>query len=266
MVAERLLPVRASVRVEAHLANRALQICVSVPFVMHHLDRSTSAPIGLLLSGGIDSAVLLAELCRCGRTVRPFYVSMGCVWEEPEFVAVNALLREMESDRIEPLIDFSQPAADLYGTHWSTTGNGTPDDTTPDEAVFLWGRNPLLLIKPMLWCQQNGISELAIGTLASNPFEDASKEFLRKFSDAIEIASGVPVRITQPLSELSKVQLMERTAGVPLDLTFSCLAPAGNLHCGRCNKCAERRGAMACLPQGDPTHYASAASATSVAY
>ena len=41
-----------------------------------------------------------------------------------------------------------------------------------------------------------------------------------------------------------------------LDLIFSCIAPEDGLHCGRCNKCAERRKGFNELDTPDPTHYA----------
>ena len=32
--------------------------------------------------------------------------------------------------------------------------------------------------------------------------------------------------------------------GLPLELTFSCISPLRGLHCGHCNKCAERQAAF----------------------
>ena len=47
--------------------------------------------------------------------------------------------------------------------------------------------------------------------------------------------------------------------GDPLELTFSCIAPVGDLHCGRCNKCFERRAAFRLIDMVDPTRYAESA-------
>jgi 7-cyano-7-deazaguanine synthase len=44
--------------------------------------------------------------------------------------------------------------------------------------------------------------------------------------------------------------------GLPLEQTFSCIRPERDLHCGRCNKCAERRHAFAEADMADPTRYA----------
>ena len=42
---------------------------------------------GLLLSGGLDSAVLLGLMLDHGSRVVPFYVRTGCVWQDPELSA-----------------------------------------------------------------------------------------------------------------------------------------------------------------------------------
>jgi 7-cyano-7-deazaguanine synthase len=54
---------------------------------------------------------------------------------------------------------------------------------------------------------------------------------------------------------LSKRCVMQLGRDVPLELTFSCLAPVAGRHCGRCNKCAERAAAFVHLESGDPTPY-----------
>ena len=87
---------------------------------------------------------------------------------------------------------FDLPLADLYGDNWSIAGRDVPDAESPDEAVYLPGRNALLCIKPVLWCGMHGIGRLALATLAGNPFSDASDEFFHRF----EAASPRPAAIT----------------------------------------------------------------------
>ena len=211
--------------------------------------------IGLMLSGGIDSAVLLSALLDRAMVVQPIYVSMGCVWDEAERKAIDRFIEELDSDAVLPLVEFSQPVDDLYGRHWSLTGEGVPDEKTADEAVFLWGRNPMLLLKPLLWCQQHAIHELALGTLDANPFADATKSFLDSFADALLLGLETPIRIVQPFQKLTKQQVVASAMHLPIQHTFSCLAPVEGIHCGRCNKCAERKAVLKQLPGGDPTRY-----------
>jgi 7-cyano-7-deazaguanine synthase len=154
------------------------------------------------------------------------------------------------------LVELNLPVDDLYEEHWSITGAAVPDRTTSDEAVFLPGRNPLLLIKPVMWCVLHGIEKLAIATLAANPFDDAKPDFFHRFEAMVEQATGRTVRIVRPFEMLSKRCVMLLGRDTPLELTFSCIAPVHGLHCGRCNKCAERAAAFAHLENGDPTPYA----------
>jgi 7-cyano-7-deazaguanine synthase len=55
---------------------------------------------------------------------------------------------------------------------------------------------------------------------------------------------------------MNKQQVMALGRGLPLELTFSCISPVGHLHCGRCNKCAERQAAFREANIEDRTVYA----------
>ncbi len=211
---------------------------------------------GILFSGGLDSAILLYQLLSHGWRVHPFYVRTGCAWQVEELMAVRTILKVLEQPKLEPLIGLEMPVDDLYANHWSITGKSVPDSHSADEAVFLPGRNPLLLLKPMLWCAMHGISRMALATLAANPFDDAKPEFFARFEAMVDWATGCEVRIVRPFEMLSKRCVMQLGRDVPLGLTFSCLAPVGGLHCGGCNKCAERAAAFRCWGAADPTQYA----------
>jgi 7-cyano-7-deazaguanine synthase len=131
-----------------------------------------------------------------------------------------------------------------------------PDAATPDEAVFLPGRNVLLLSKAMLWCHLHRVGELALGTLQGNPFPDATPSFFREFQDVVNRAVQGNVRLLVPFAEMKKAEVMRLGQCLPLEHTFSCIQPTAGLHCGRCNKCAERRHAFAVAGIADPTRYA----------
>lgn len=210
--------------------------------------------IGALLSGGLDSSIMLAMLVEDGYHVFPLYVSSGLVWESAERAAVERVCRWF-GEAVAPPTVLSVPVQDIYGDHWSLTGRGIPDAASPDEAVYLPGRNLLLLVKAGLWCRQNRISRLAIGLLDGNPFADASPEFFGVVEAALNTYGRPTLTILRPLAGLSKPQIMQRGKRYPLQDTFSCLAPIADLHCGRCNKCAERRRAFAGAGLEDPTVY-----------
>ena len=206
-------------------------------------DTRTTA---ILLSGGLDSSILLAYLLEQGADVQPVYVQSQLVWQSAELAAVQQFLAAVRGPRLRSLVTLELPLADLYQGHWSLTGQDPPPADTPDEAVFLPGRNALLIMKPAVWCQLRDIPQLALATLGTNPFADTSPAFFAGLETALNAGAARPLTILRPLSQMTKRQVMRLITGCPLELTFSCIAPQNGLHCGRCNKCAV---APNCIPR-----------------
>lgn len=215
------------------------------------------SPIGVLTSGGLDSCILVGHLLATGHTVQPFYVQAGLVWEAAEFAAVGRFLAAIASPRLKPLVTLQLPVDDLYdGEHWSLSGRGVPDAKTPDEAVFLPGRNALLVLKAALWCQMRGVRRLALAPLGSSPFADASPAFFSSLQATLNCGGAPHLKIEHPFANSTKQDVMQLGTRLPLELTFSCIDPRGELHCGSCNKCAERQQAFRCVGRLDLTVYA----------
>ncbi len=168
---------------------------------------------------------------------------------------MNRFLKSIAAPALQPLSILEQPVRDLYGEHWSISGAGVPGADTPDEAVFLPGRNVLLLAKALLWCHLKMVPELAMAPLEANPFPDATPEFFKAFSGAVNMAMAGKVAVLTPYANLLKVDVLRRGRGLPLGETFSCIQPMADKHCGRCNKCAERRNAFISARMDDPTLY-----------
>ena len=214
-------------------------------------------PICVLLSGGLDSAVLLHRSLRHGRPVVPLYVRCGFVWEAAELYWLRHLLRALRTSALRPLQVIDLPMRPVYGAHWSLTGRHIPGPGSADAAVYLPGRNALLLTAAAIVAARERASTIALGVLKGNPFGDATPRFFTTLSSALSQALRRPICIVAPLRCMRKVQLIRAAAKVPLALTFSCINPrAGLRHCGRCNKCAERRQAFRLAQVADPTRYA----------
>ncbi len=190
----------------------------------------SAASIGLLLSGGLDSCVLLGHLLDQQRCVQPFYVRSQLIWQQEELAAVERFLQAVACPELKDLVILDLPIEDLYGDHWSVTGREAPDAASPDDAVYLPGRNLLLVIKAALWCRLHGIDELALAVLASNPFSDATDEFFDDFQSALNRATGGRLCIVRPFGQLDKRQVMELGRGRPLQWTFSCISPVAGVH------------------------------------
>lgn len=212
--------------------------------------------VAVLASGGLDSAILVAHLASEKSEVTPIYVRFGLAWEDVEARYLERFLASLPNRNVNSLIELDLPVADIYGTHWSTTGQDVPDHHSPDEAVYLPGRNLLLLAKSSVWCALNGIPTIALGTLAANPFPDADDEFFTGYSALAGRALGCPLSVVAPFAGRSKRDVLEIGRQLALDLTFSCISPSSERHCGRCNKCAERQLAFSDVGIADTTEYA----------
>ena len=216
-----------------------------------------------MLSGGLDSAVLAAQEART-YVVHPVYVAGGLAWEEGEQRVIRQLLSRPPftngDNPIQPLARLEFSMRDVYpDTHWAVTGT-PPAYDTPDEDVYLHGRNIALLSKAAVYAASRKISRIVVAPLAGNPFPDATPQFFEALNSAYSLGLGAPVAIAAPFAELHKNDVVKIGAqlGVPFELTLSCMNPSGTTHCGLCSKCRERRDAFQTAGVKDPTIYANA--------
>jgi 7-cyano-7-deazaguanine synthase len=198
---------------------------------------------------------LVADLAGLGKRLVPLYVRHGLWWEKAERAHLDRFLGAIQQPNLLALQVLDVPVADVYGDHWSVTGRDVPDARSPDAAVYLPGRNVLLLAKAMLWCHMNHVPTLTLGVLEANPFADATESFFEAFAAAVNAGIGGAIRIERPYRAVDKAEVLKRGRQLPLVHTFSCIQPRRGLHCGACNKCAERKRAFAEAQIHDPTIY-----------
>ncbi|MFO0910178.1 MAG: 7-cyano-7-deazaguanine synthase [Isosphaeraceae bacterium] len=222
-------------------------------------DTSRDDAVAVLVSGGIDSAILSVDLLDRFRVVHPIYVRFGLRWEAVELACLERFLDEVRGDRpgLMPLTILDEPVAAVYGAHWSTAGRTeVPEYDSPDEAVYLPGRNILLAAKAAVWCRLRDVQALAFGVLRGNPFPDSTPAFFQELAGVLNRGMDGRLAILRPFEQLTKVEVLQRGAGLPLHLTLSCLDPIEGRHCGHCNKCAERQRAFERAGMADRTSYA----------
>lgn len=216
-----------------------------------------SSRIALLVSGGLDSAILTGRLLRKKIRVQPIYLRSGHVWEQAELYWLKRYLKALPDKHLKPLVCLSLSTDDLYDGHWSLTGKKTPAARSDDREVYLPGKNLLLIAKASVYCSLNKIKTLALAPLKTNPFPDAKLSFFKRLEKVCSEALDFKLSIQTPFLKMDKSQVMKLGQNLPLHLTFSCLSPIKNIHCGVCNKCAERKKAFRNANIIDRTHYAS---------
>ena len=212
----------------------------------------------VLFSGGLDSAVLLAMEHRDHPPAQPVHVRSGFAWEDEERYAIDSLLAHPRFAGVSPVRSLVVDLRDVYPPeHWAIAGT-PPAYDTPDEDVYLEGRNITLISKAAVLCGRMRIHRLALGPLANNPFPDASHSFFDTMARAMSMGIGRELAIVTPLTSLHKDDVIKLGAeiGVPMDLSMSCMNPRDHIHCGACSKCRERRDAFTTAGVPDRTAYA----------
>jgi len=215
----------------------------------------------VLLSGGLDSAVLAAHEAQVDR-VLPVYVGVGLAWEDAEAAMVERLLETPPYRNVDPLSRVSFTMRDVYSpSHWAIRGV-PPAYDTPDEDVYLAGRNLVLLTKAGVIASKSKAHRIALGPLAGNPFPDARPEFFAAMAKALSLGLDHPIEIATPFLSWEKEDVIKHGVelGVPFEVTLSCMNPVITAglpqHCGLCSKCRERRDAFAAAGVSDPSTYA----------
>ncbi len=214
--------------------------------------------LGLLLSGGLDSSVLLSHLLQAGHRVHPLYIRTGLAAEREELLAVVRLTRGIDTSRLEKLTTLDLPLADLSGTaanDFSLPANGP---MAGDDTAEAGGNIVLLIAKAAVWCQRHGIERLAVGLRSDGPLSSDCCEYLGDVQAAVSRAQRQEVEIAIPFETLDRRHIMQLGQQSALELTFSCSCPVGGLHCGQCSKCIERQAAFRTLHRQDATRYAGA--------
>lgn len=101
------------------------------------MPTASNKAIAVLASGGLDSCILVSALLAQGRVVQPLYVRGQLVWERAELAALGRYLDSVRVPGLRSLVPLELPLVDLYGDHWSITGQATPGCDDPDEAVLV---------------------------------------------------------------------------------------------------------------------------------
>lgn len=214
-----------------------------------------SNTVGVLYSGGLDSAALIARLADKGFTVQPVFIACGLRWEKQEKYWARRFLKAIRRRNIKPLLEMEISLGSAYRGNWSQTGR-IPGAHSSDNAVFLPARNLLLINRALLCLSPRNIHRVAIATLKGNPFPDGKKSYFRALENLLSKSYRKSVKILVPFRDKSKKEILGLAKKYPIHLSFSCINPRGHTHCGKCNKCAERKKAFLEAGIKDLTTYA----------
>lgn len=197
----------------------------------------------ILLSGGIDSTVLLYRLIAEGHDITPLYINYGQIPRNGELSAIRTVLPSVLLDRLI-IIDVpgisSLGAGSLVGEY--PTNLGSQERWFKSE--FFPNRNMILISLAAAYCSKKGIQNIAVGFVGENSYSDTSVAFTDAMSAALRTSIG-DVAIIAPYAEQPREVVITDAAkyNVPIEMTFSCNS-LGDRHCQYCVSCFEREQAI----------------------
>lgn len=218
----------------------------------------------VLVSGGMDSAVALAEAIELDEPVTALSVRYGSVHENAESQAAKALV---EWYGVEHVV-ISLPTEIFKGGDSSLLGESViPNEEyhdirkeSPSSTVVPF-RNATLLSVATAYAEAHGHTAVYMAVHASDhggwAYPDCSPEFIGSMMAAVYVGTLRKVRLVAPFLWMTKAQVVQRgfELGVPFKLTWSCYR-GGEKPCGQCPTCLERLKAFHDAGYKDQVEYA----------
>lgn len=227
-------------------------------------------PAVLLLSGGLDSATVLAWATRAGYAVYALSFRYGqrhqleleraralaARWNVARHIVCDIDLRPFGGSALTGDIDVPKDR------DAQTMATGIP-------VTYVPARNTIFLSFAMAWAEVLGAQEVLIGVnaLDYSGYPDCRPEFIEAFERLANLATRTGVEGTTrlhvhtPLMHLTKREIIQlgMSLGVDYGMTTSCYDPSPDgAACGHCDACQLRLGGFKQAGFTDPARYQTA--------
>ncbi len=212
----------------------------------------------ILLSGGMDSGVLLAWARARFDTIHGLYFDYGSKHQEKEFSMAQILASHYEAafTRIDlPFINT------LFSSSLLLSGGDIPEgpyELDNISSTVVPFRNGIMLSIAAGYAENHGIKTVLIASHGGDHliYPDCTTGFTQAMSKAAGEGTFTGVTIEAPFGSLGKkdIALIGRDLGFDFSTTWSCYKGL-DLHCGRCATCLERKAALDHDRGLDPTEY-----------
>ncbi len=219
-----------------------------------------SQPAVVLLSGGLDSATVLAGALAEGWAAYALSFDYGqrhrAELERATEIAAALGAIEHRIVRVD-LAAFGGSAltADIeVPKNRAEVGHDIP-------VTYVPARNTVFLSLALAWAETLGARDLFVGVnaLDYSGYPDCRPEFLRAFERLANVATkagveGNPFTIHAPLLHFGKADIVRQAVALRVDLsrTLSCYDPSGDVPCGACDACVLRAKGFAEAGVADP--------------
>ncbi|MCB9636516.1 MAG: 7-cyano-7-deazaguanine synthase QueC [Sandaracinus sp.] len=196
----------------------------------------------LLLSGGLDSTTLLADLSARGVRVHALTFEYGQRHVQ-EVEAARWLASEYGCVRHDVV------RLELWPREASTLlAGGEPTQTYDDNlpmgqvGAYVPMRNLVFLAQGVAIAEATGVERVLVGFNREDAanFWDCAPAFVDGLNTVLGLSTASRVRVEAPLAEFAKAEVVRRAEalGVPVERTVTCYSPGpAGAACGRCLAC-----------------------------
>ncbi|MDB6127773.1 MAG: queC [Verrucomicrobia bacterium] len=214
----------------------------------------------VLCSGGMDSVTALYWARQEHRVVAVVSFDYGSKHNHRElpFAAEHAARFNLRHDVIA--LDFVNQ---LFASDLLKSGGEVPEghyEAKNMKATVVPFRNAIMLSIACGLAESVEADGLVIAAHGGDHaiYPDCREDFMRSMGDAMRLGTYAEVALLRPFIAMTKGQIAAEGArlGVDFARTWSCYK-GGEIHCGKCGTCVERREAFAQAGVKDPTVYAS---------
>lgn len=213
----------------------------------------------VLCSGGMDSVAALHWAARHHSVAAAVSFDYGSKHNAREIPFAAEHARALGVPHTIIPLDF---IANLFASDLLKTGGAVPEghyeDKTMRQTVVPF-RNGIMLAAAGGLAESIGAEGLVIAAHSGDHaiYPDCREDFMRAMGDALRLGTYAAVQLLRPFIALSKGQIVLEGAklGVDFARTWSCYV-GGDIHCGKCGTCVERREAFLVAGLPDPTEYA----------
>ncbi len=226
----------------------------------------TPRPAVILLSGGLDSATVMAIAHSQGFT--PY--AMSFAYGQRQAVELDAAKRVVGAfgAREHKIVEIDLRA---FGGSALTADIDVPKDRPVDgmsaeiPITYVPARNTIFLSYALAWAEVLGAFDIFIGVNAVDysGYPDCRGEFIEAYQKMANLATAATIEgkgaftIHTPLLTLTKTEIIQKGIGLGVDygMTHSCYDPVDDLACGRCDSCVLRQDGFTQAGLNDPTRY-----------
>ena len=231
------------------------------------MDVRAMSPAVVLVSGGMDSAVVLAIAQEQGYACHALSVRYG-QRHTSELDAADRIARALDAVAHKTVaVDLrSIGGSALTDAHIDVPLDSDEDPASPAIPVtYVPARNTIMLSLALGWAEVLGSADIFCGVNAVDysGYPDCRPEFIAAFERLANLATkagveGAGLDVRAPLMRMSKADIVREglRLGVDFSRTVSCYqADSLGRACGACDACRLRAEGFASAGVPDPTRY-----------